>query len=148
MRYRRRPCGVCSPRRPTRDMQHRTSSSVLTVAAVLGLAAGACRTPSSVPTTSVDSPSSRIPSSNAPQTGNEDNVKANANPNAQNDRYPKPPTDELRRKLTPIQFQVTQNDATEPPFHNEFWDNHAAGIYVDVATGEPLFSSLDKFESG
>jgi peptide methionine sulfoxide reductase msrA/msrB len=47
-----------------------------------------------------------------------------------------------------MQFQVTQNEATEPPFHNEFWDNHAPGIYVDVATGEPLFSSLDKFESG
>jgi peptide methionine sulfoxide reductase msrA/msrB len=50
--------------------------------------------------------------------------------------------------LTPLQFEVTQEDATEPPFHNEYWDNHAAGIYVDVTTGEPLFSSLDKFESG
>lgn len=47
-----------------------------------------------------------------------------------------------------MQFEVTQHDATEPPFHNPFWDNHAPGIYVDVATGEPLFSSLDKFESG
>jgi peptide methionine sulfoxide reductase msrA/msrB len=62
--------------------------------------------------------------------------------------YAKPSPPELKRKLTPIQYEVTQNDATEPPFHNEFWDNHAAGIYVDVATGEPLFSSLDKFESG
>jgi len=62
--------------------------------------------------------------------------------------YPKPSRDDLKRKLSPIQFEVTQNDATEPPFHNEFWDNHAAGLYVDVATGEPLFSSLDKFESG
>jgi peptide methionine sulfoxide reductase msrA/msrB len=63
-------------------------------------------------------------------------------------RYAKPPAAELKQRLTPLQFQVTQNDATEPPFRNEFWDNHAAGIYVDVATGEPLFSSLDKFESG
>jgi peptide methionine sulfoxide reductase msrA/msrB len=62
--------------------------------------------------------------------------------------YSKPSLSELKQKLTPVQFEVTQNDATEPPFRNEFWDNHAAGIYVDVATGEPLFSSLDKFESG
>jgi peptide methionine sulfoxide reductase msrA/msrB len=62
--------------------------------------------------------------------------------------YSKPPQTELRQKLTRLQFEVTQNDATEPPFHNELWDNHAPGIYVDVVTGEPLFSSLDKFESG
>jgi peptide methionine sulfoxide reductase msrA/msrB len=62
--------------------------------------------------------------------------------------YAKPPLAELKRKLTPIQFEVTQNDATEPPFRNELWDTHAPGIYVDVATGEPLFSSADKFESG
>jgi peptide methionine sulfoxide reductase msrA/msrB len=62
--------------------------------------------------------------------------------------YSKPSLAELKKRLTPIQFQVTQNDATEPPFRNEFFDNHEPGIYVDVATGEPLFSSLDKFESG
>ena len=62
--------------------------------------------------------------------------------------YTKPSPAELRKKLTPIQFQVTQKDATEPPFRNEFFDNHEPGIYVDVATGEPLFSSLDKFDSG
>jgi len=55
---------------------------------------------------------------------------------------------ELRRSLTQLQYQVTQHEATEPPFHNEYWDNHRAGIYVDVVSGEPLFSSLDKFESG
>src|SRR5262249_12302369 len=55
---------------------------------------------------------------------------------------------ELRARLTPLQFEVTQHDATEPPFANAYWDNHAAGIYVDVVTGQPLFSSLDKFESG
>lgn len=55
---------------------------------------------------------------------------------------------ELRRALTARQYAVTQHAATEPPFANEYWDNHAAGIYVDVVSGEPLFSSLDKFESG
>jgi methionine-R-sulfoxide reductase len=61
----------------------------------------------------------------------------------------KKPTDaELRQKLTPTQYQVTQHEATEPPFHNQFWDNHEPGIYVDVVSGEPLFSSLDKFDSG
>jgi len=60
----------------------------------------------------------------------------------------KPSDAELRRSLTQLQYQVTQHEATEPPFHNEYWDNHRAGIYVDVVSGEPLFSSLDKFESG
>ena len=63
-------------------------------------------------------------------------------------QYTKPAADELRKKLTPLQFDVTQEDATEPPFRNEYWDNHEAGIYVDVVSGEPLFSSLDKFDSG
>lgn len=62
--------------------------------------------------------------------------------------YTKPPVAELQRRLTPLQFEVTQHDATEPPFHNAFWDNHAEGLYVDVASGEPLFSSRDKFDSG
>ena len=56
--------------------------------------------------------------------------------------------DELRTKLTPIQYEVTQNNGTEPPFRNEFWDHHGEGIYVDIVSGEPLFSSLDKFDSG
>jgi len=62
--------------------------------------------------------------------------------------YAKPSEDVLRRELSPLQYEVTQRDATEPPFRNAFWDNHAEGIYVDVATGEPLFSSSDKFDSG
>jgi peptide methionine sulfoxide reductase msrA/msrB len=63
-------------------------------------------------------------------------------------KYTKPSDADLRRKLKPLEYEVTQKGATEPPFHNTFWDNHAAGLYVDVATGEPLFSSTDKFESG
>ena len=63
-------------------------------------------------------------------------------------KYAKPSDDELRSRLTPLQYDVTQKDATEPPFKNEYWDNKAEGIYVDVVTGEPLFSSRDKFESG
>jgi methionine-R-sulfoxide reductase len=55
---------------------------------------------------------------------------------------------ELKDILTPLQFAVTQRDATETPFRNEYWDNHEQGIYVDVVSGEPLFSSLDKYESG
>jgi methionine-R-sulfoxide reductase len=62
--------------------------------------------------------------------------------------FQKPPAAELRQKLTPMQFEVTQNSATEPPFRNEFWDNHQHGIYVDIVSGKPLFSSLDKFDSG
>jgi len=55
---------------------------------------------------------------------------------------------ELRTSLTPLQYEVTQHEATERAFANEYWDNHRAGIYVDVVSGEPLFSSVDKFESG
>jgi methionine-R-sulfoxide reductase len=63
-------------------------------------------------------------------------------------KYVKPSDSELKKKLTPLQYEVTQNADTESPFRNEYWDNHRAGIYVDVVSGEPLFSSLDKFESG
>jgi methionine-R-sulfoxide reductase len=55
---------------------------------------------------------------------------------------------ELRRKLTPMQFDVTQRQGTEPPFRNEYWNNHEPGLYVDVVSGEPLFTSLDKYDSG
>ena len=56
--------------------------------------------------------------------------------------------DERKKQLTPDQFRVTQKEGTEPPFRNAYWDNHAAGIYVDVVSGEPLFSSKEKYESG
>jgi methionine-R-sulfoxide reductase len=60
----------------------------------------------------------------------------------------KKPDPELLGKLTPLQYKVTQQDGTEPPFRNEYWDKKEPGIYVDVVSGEPLFSSLDKFDSG
>ncbi|MCD6142566.1 peptide-methionine (S)-S-oxide reductase MsrA [Candidatus Bipolaricaulota bacterium] len=63
-------------------------------------------------------------------------------------RFEKPPQEELRRILTPLQYSVTQENGTEPPFRNEYRDNHRFGIYVDVVSGEPLFSSQDKFASG
>ena len=62
-------------------------------------------------------------------------------------RYQKPAPDKIRKMLTPLQFQVTQDEATEKPFNNEYWNNKKAGIYVDIASGEPLFSSQDKFKS-
>jgi methionine-R-sulfoxide reductase len=62
--------------------------------------------------------------------------------------YRKPSDAELKQRLTPVQYKVTQREGTEAPFHNEYWNNHEAGIYVDVVSGEPLFSSLDKYESG
>ena len=62
--------------------------------------------------------------------------------------YVKPSTDELRKLLTPLQFNVTQENGTEAPYRNEYWDNHQEGIYVDIVSGEPLFSSKDKYDSG
>ncbi|HKP64045.1 MAG TPA: bifunctional methionine sulfoxide reductase B/A protein [Polyangiales bacterium] len=62
--------------------------------------------------------------------------------------YKKPSDADLKTRLTKEQYEVTQHSGTEPPFRNAYWDNHAPGIYVDVTTGEPLFSSTDKFDSG
>jgi peptide methionine sulfoxide reductase msrA/msrB len=61
--------------------------------------------------------------------------------------FQKPPEAELRKKLTPLQYEVTQEEGTERPFANEYNDNKRAGIYVDIVSGEPLFSSLDKYDS-
>lgn len=63
-------------------------------------------------------------------------------------QFTKPSPLQLRQDLSPLQYRVTQEEGTEPPFANEYWDNKKAGIYVDVVSGEPLFSSLDKFDSG
>ena len=62
--------------------------------------------------------------------------------------WKKPSDADIKAKLNPMQYEVTQHEGTERPFANEYWDNHAPGIYVDVVSGEPLFSSLDKFDSG
>jgi len=64
------------------------------------------------------------------------------------DLYTKPNQEIIKQKLNPLQYKVTQENATEPPFMNEYWDNHKKGIYVDAVTGEPLFISTDKFDSG
>ena len=62
--------------------------------------------------------------------------------------YVKPSDSEIKRKLTPLQYAVTQKEKTETPFRNIYWDNHEPGIYVDIVSGEPLFSSIDKYDSG
>jgi methionine-R-sulfoxide reductase len=77
-----------------------------------------------------------------------DRVAAGAQERSIMATFVKPSDGELRKRLTPEQYQVTQHEATEPPFRNAYWDEHRAGIYVDVVSGEPLFSSLDKFDSG
>jgi methionine-R-sulfoxide reductase len=74
-------------------------------------------------------------------------VTAQSTPATMND-FKKPDSETLRQKLSPEQFAVTQQCGTEPPFRNAYWNNHQPGIYVDVVSGEPLFSSLDKFDSG
>ncbi len=63
-------------------------------------------------------------------------------------RYQKPSSEELKEKLTPLQYKVTQENMTERPFDNEYWDHNEEGIYVDIVTGEPLFTTKDKFDSG
>ena len=63
-------------------------------------------------------------------------------------KYTRPSDEELRARLTPLQYEVTRNESTERAFNNEYWDNKRHGIYVDIASGQPLFSSLDKYKSG
>jgi methionine-R-sulfoxide reductase len=98
--------------------------ALLGVLIFLNRARGQSQTVSPTPSTSMTTPSSTDQASN------------------------KPSGDELKKKLTPEQYHVTQQCGTEPPFRNEYWNNHRAGIYVDVVSGEPLFTSLDKFDSG
>jgi methionine-R-sulfoxide reductase len=70
------------------------------------------------------------------------------NQNMDNKHYNRPSEEVLRKRLSPLQYQVTREEATEPPFDNFYWDEKRDGIYVDVITGEPLFSSKDKYDSG
>ncbi len=63
-------------------------------------------------------------------------------------KYTRPSDEELKTRLTPLQYKVTQQEGTEPPFQNEYNDEHREGIFVDIVSGEPLFSSTDKFDSG
>ena len=65
-----------------------------------------------------------------------------------NESYSKPSAEQIKQMLTPLQYKVTQKKGTEPAYKNEYWDNKREGIYVDVVSGEPLFSSLDKYDSG
>ncbi len=95
-------------------------------------------------TTVQDEASSRSPSF-APQLSSATSSATNA---SKESTYTKPSDAELRTKLSPLQYDVTQHEGTEPPYRNEYWDNHEDGIYVDVVSGEPLFSSKDKYESG
>ncbi len=81
------------------------------------------------------------------QTGTDMGSSAGA-PAGVADGYRRPSDEELRRRLTPIQFKVARQDGTEPPFNNAYWNNHEPGIYVDIVSGEPLFSSTEKYESG
>ena len=83
----------------------------------------------------------RMAAQDSPKAGKE-------SPGPPTSDFKKPSDAELRKQLTRLQYDVTQKEATEMAFHNEYWDNHQAGIYVDVVSGEPLFSSLDKFDSG
>lgn len=79
----------------------------------------------------------------AKKSGDKMEIKAGAPGN-----FVKPSTEELKKKLTPLQYKVTQEEGTERPFSNEYWDNKKQGIYVDIVSGEVLFSSSDKFKSG
>jgi methionine-R-sulfoxide reductase len=75
-------------------------------------------------------------------------AKSSTQNNSSSSTYTKPSDSNLQMLLTPLQYDVTQHEGTEPPYENEYWDNHEEGIYVDIVSGEPLFSSKDKYESG
>ena len=78
----------------------------------------------------------------------QDSERKDSNMESTGNKYQKPSDEELKKILTDEQYKVTQCEGTEFAFRNEYWDNHRAGIYVDIVTGEPLFSSKDKFDSG
>jgi len=100
------------------------------IVAVLGVSSLACR-----PATGMDEPARRPSQESSRPEG------------TRMSNFSKPSDEELRERLTAEQYRVTQQEGTETPFSNAYWDDHRAGIYVDVVSGEPLFSSLDKFDS-
>ncbi len=127
---------------------------------VLGWSLSGCATrPSSEAATNVPSPSqvtAVAPPTESPAAGAATNTgaptiaapgAASAGLAAKRD-FTKPSDDVLKQRLSPMQYDVTQHEGTEPPFANEYWNNHEKGLYVDVVTGEPLFSSNEKYESG
>src|SRR6478609_8353289 len=116
-------------------MRHLTARVVLSVVGFASVSAFAACQRSERATASSSEPS--LPKS-APPTS----------PALATRRYQKPAPAELEQRLSPLEYDVTQREATEPPFQNQFWDNHEQGLYVDIVTGEPLFSSRDKFDSG
>jgi len=121
---------------------------LFTVLCVIGVSA--CQRATDSPAAARDMSSMSGKTASAPLAGVSNNATVAA-PIAKETamkHYTKPDQEALKKQLSPLQFQVTQKDATEPPFRNEFWDNHEEGLYVDVASGEPLFSSRDKFDSG
>lgn len=80
-------------------------------------------------------------------SGAGDSAATVGKPVEEKQRFVKPSDAELRQRLTPIQYQITQQDGTERPYRNEYWNHHEAGLYVDIVTGEPLFASVDKYDS-
>jgi peptide methionine sulfoxide reductase msrA/msrB len=118
------------------------NSRVVVVASILAVVV-ACTTGGAAPPAAGAKPATGAPPA-SPAT-----KTAPASPTPESTvSFHKPATDELKKKLTEEQFRVTQQCGTEPPFRNAYWNNHDDGIYVDVVSGEPLFSSLDKFDSG
>jgi methionine-R-sulfoxide reductase len=88
------------------------------------------------------------PSAPAPVAATTTTTAASPSASGAMKQYTRPSKAELKSRLTSEQYEVTQEEGTERPFHNEYWNNHEPGLYVDITTGEPLFSSTDKFESG
>ena len=90
----------------------------------------------------------KISQSEVDNSNIQDSERKDSTMNSSDNKYQKPSEEELKKMLTDEQYKVTQCEGTEFAFKNEYWDNHKAGIYVDIVTGEPLFSSKDKFDSG
>lgn len=111
------------------------------------LALVACAAGASSPA-AADAPASKPAPAPSGAKGSPAQPPATGHKGAATQRYRKPAADELRQRLTAEQWDVTQERGTERPFHNAYWDNHAPGIYVDIVSGEPLFSSKDKYDSG